>query len=102
MDHAFVNLTGDVTSPLPIVLMMEETGIDTGVYRAPYRIDDGMVLLENITVRSVRSPSVTAMVKIRTHVQIGPVIPRKQIVEDNDYHIQYSNLGWAPSITWSS
>ena len=101
MEHAFVNITGDVTSPLPIVLMMEETGIDTGIYRSPYRIDDGMVLLENMTVRSVRSPSVTAMVKIRTHVQIGPVVPLKQIVEDYDYMVQYSNLGWASPITWS-
>ncbi len=101
VDHAFVNVTGDVTSPLPIVLMGEETGINTGIYRSPYRIDDGMVLLENMTIRSVRSPSVTAMVKIRTHVQIGPVVPIKQMVEDGDYVVQYSNLGWASPITWS-
>ena len=100
-DFAFVNITSDKTIPLPIVILLRETDMDTGIYRGNFVIPNSTEKIENITVTSAKDPSKLANIKVCTLVTIGPIAPVLEVEEDLEYSVQYSNIGYADIYTWT-
>lgn len=100
-DRALINITSDKTMQVPIVLPIHETGINTGVYRGWFTVPESTKMLENLTISSAENPSKSVKLMICILVEIGPIEPVRTANEDEEYHIQYSNLGYADDPTWT-
>ncbi|MFW3145994.1 MAG: putative Ig domain-containing protein [Thermoplasmatota archaeon] len=99
-DKAFVNLTSDKNASFKEMLILDETGINTGEYVGSFPVPEWMQYFENITVRSVRDSFRYKKFMVHTPVQIRPLQDVITAMEDEEYRVQYSNFGYNP-VTWT-
>ncbi|MCK5773019.1 MAG: FG-GAP repeat protein [Thermoplasmata archaeon] len=100
-DFAFVNITSDKTIPLSIVILLRETDVNTGIYRGYFVIPNSTERIENRTIVSAKDSSKSANIMICTLIDISPEIPVMEVIEDEEYSVQYSNLGYADTYAWT-
>ncbi|MBN1539141.1 MAG: hypothetical protein JW939_03280, partial [Candidatus Thermoplasmatota archaeon] len=100
-NRAFINITSDETMKIPLVMPINETGIATGVYRGEFTISNSSRMFENYTISSAEDSSKRANVMVCEMVRIGPMDPVRVMNEDEEYRVQYSNLGYADDPTWT-
>jgi hypothetical protein len=100
IDKAFVNMTSDKNSSLHQMLILVETGTQSGIYRGSYQIPKTMQFFENITLTSVEDPSWTATFMIHTPVQVRSLDFSKNAYEDQLYSSTFYNFGYS-SATWT-
>ncbi len=100
-DYAFVNLTFEKTIQPPILMLLKETGLHTGNYRNEFFIPNSTEMFENISVISAKDPTKNAKVMVCELVEIGPTEPIRIANEDEEYSVQYSNIGLADFSSWT-
>ncbi|MBN1389048.1 MAG: FG-GAP repeat protein, partial [Candidatus Thermoplasmatota archaeon] len=100
-NKALVNITSDETFQIPVVLPIHETDVNTGIYRGSFKIPTSTKILENLTISSARDPTKSAKVMVCILIEIGPKEPIRISNEDEEYRVQYSNLGYADLPTWT-
>ena len=99
-NFAFVNVSTERMRGIPIVLLLRETGDNTGLYRGTYTVPGNFSYYENLTIFSARDPSVKDDVMVHVHVQIRPLVDLTWVDEDSFYEVDYSNFGFMDE-TWT-
>lgn len=101
MNWAFINFTSERTQIIPIVIMLNETGTNTGIYTGTFSIPNNIFELENLTFYSVRDKNVVKKMKLGRYLQIGPRTQEINAYEDEYFSIEFNNEGLEDIYSWS-
>ncbi|MBN1539559.1 MAG: FG-GAP repeat protein [Candidatus Thermoplasmatota archaeon] len=61
---ALVNISTEYSVPVPYPLVLQETDINTGIYRTEFQVPENFIWLENIRLASCRDPRFNSNVKV--------------------------------------
>lgn len=100
MDKAFVDLKSDRDPTFSRLVVLLETGVSTGVFIGPFMVPLTMDYFENITARSMETPSRTLVLMVHTPVKLRCDVDNSKAVEDVPYKATFWNFGYNP-VTWS-
>jgi len=100
-NSAFVNFTSDITQIDPIVIVLNETGDNSGIYAGNFSIPVNVLELENLTLHSVRDPNVIKRMKFGKYISIGPDNSRIDTYEDEEFSQTFDNMGLEYNYQWS-
>ncbi|MFO8050335.1 MAG: putative Ig domain-containing protein [Thermoplasmatota archaeon] len=99
-DHAFAMVTSDRNLTWKELLILNETGTNSGDYRGTFTIPQRMSYFENLTITSVRNPGVSDELMVHDPQQIRPLEDETTAVEDEEYRVRYWNFGYNPA-SWT-
>ncbi|MFW3146219.1 MAG: putative Ig domain-containing protein [Thermoplasmatota archaeon] len=98
---AFVLASSDQTITEPELIILQETTSSSGTYTGTYKVPGEMEYLEVLTFRSHKDPDQFKKITVNRYVFIFPFEDVTETLEDQEYYVQYDNIGWSESITWT-
>ncbi|MGA1793891.1 MAG: putative Ig domain-containing protein [Thermoplasmatota archaeon] len=98
---AFVNVTSQNYMVDPLLVFLQETDVNTGIFTGTFKVPADITYLEEMYFTSVRNPLLSVKVIVSTHVLISPLEDITSADEDVLYYVQYENGGWSKDVTWT-
>jgi hypothetical protein len=109
-DRAIINIISEPSSKKNFRISLDETGINTGHYHGritlginndlPNRIFKTSIE-DIINISSLKDPLKFCTINIVTPIGLKPLIDQREIIEDDDYYVNYWNFGYNEAIQWT-
>ncbi|MBN1389569.1 MAG: putative Ig domain-containing protein, partial [Candidatus Thermoplasmatota archaeon] len=94
---ALVNISTEFSVPIHYPLVLQETDINTGVYRIEFKVPENFIWLENIRLTSCEDSIFFTDVKI--DIPFGPTsITSLNVYSNDDFSIEINKIQWNETI----
>jgi len=99
-NFAFVNITTNLDPGFRELVILEETGTGTGIYKGEFTVPEDSEFFQNFTIYSVRTESVRTKFMVHTPVLIKTNDDITHAREDSEYSAYLWNFGYETE-TWT-
>jgi hypothetical protein len=100
INSAVVNVSLNLSNPVPFKVSLRETGRSTGTYTGKFLIPTSALWGEKLTVVSTSDPDKYDCIKIDTPVRIFPRPEGISLNEGDLLDLSFSNVGWCEMGSW--